>query len=198
MTTAQDMIDEMMFMRKKPLHINPDLNFFNAFGALKTQKNDKLINRFCGFAGSAYDDLNGLQCAFFSNIGYLECAELLFWVEEDEAEELTALLLACYLIKSHELDQLEQAGADALKRLLERNLDEYGSGSFAVKRLLLGLYNGNAYPFDLTSLRNLDSNNFNDIILVLKMNAKSCPRQEIHCYVENGADVWEKMKKDVE
>ena len=44
--------------------------------------------------------------------------------------------------------------------------------------LLLGLYNGRRFPFDLTELRRLDGHNLNDCLAVLRMDAR--PSAEVH------------------
>jgi len=47
-----------------------------------------------------------------------------------------------------------------------------------VTRFLLGLYNGNHFPFDLTDLRTVDPKIFDDCLSVLRMDYASC--KEIH------------------
>lgn len=198
MTTAQDLIDEEMMFSKHPFNIDPNHNFFETFTALKTEKNESVIAKMVGFFATGYTDLSGLQCGFFHVKGFLDCAEKTFWISEDEYEIFTHLLLSCYLVKSLSLQHREKVAVEALNRLIERNINEFGSGAFAVKKVLLGLYNGSAYPFDLTSLRNLDSNNFDDVMAVLNSNARSCPPKEIHEYLKDGAKVWQELKRHVE
>ena len=92
----------------------------------------------------------------------------------------------------------EKLGVEALVRLIQRNLNEYGSGSTTIKSFLLGLYNGNAYPVKLTDLRNLDHENFDDLMAVLNMNARCNPSKEIHEYLKNGQEIWQKIKAELE
>ena len=53
-----------------------------------------------------------------------------------------------------------------------------GGGSTCAK-LLLGLYNGERFPFDLTDLRRLDGRNLNHAMTVIRMDASRC-RAEVH------------------
>jgi len=50
---------------------------------------------------------------------------------------------------------------------------------------LLGLYNGPAFPFDLTDLRAIDRSLNNDCFAVLAMDSKAC-EMEVHHYLEDG------------
>lgn len=52
------------------------------------------------------------------------------------------------------------------------------SGERACAKLLLGLYNGRRFPFDLTDLRLLDDELLHCALQVLEMDAR--PRQEVH------------------
>ena len=58
----------------------------------------------------------------------------------------------------------------------KRLWDTGGGGTAA--RLLLGIYNGNRFPFDLTDLRRLDKNNLAMALTVLRMDARC--RAEVH------------------
>lgn len=51
------------------------------------------------------------------------------------------------------------------------------SSEKAAAKLLLGLYNGNRFPFDLTALRVFDDGNLRRALLVLEMDAR--PRCEV-------------------
>jgi hypothetical protein len=66
-----------------------------------------------------------------------------------------------------------------------------------VRRFLLGLYNGDAWPMNLNDLRGLDQPIQEDVLAVLAMDMS--PRREIHHYVE-GAEAllrtwWRRHKK---
>ncbi len=69
---------------------------------------------------------------------------------------------------------------DAVRGLFEtacKHWDTGGGGTVA--RLLLGIYNGMRFPFDLTDLRRLDDRNLKMALTVLLMDARYC-RAEVH------------------
>lgn len=67
----------------------------------------------------------------------------------------------------------------ALQRLWEVADRHRGtSGGNASGKLLLGLYNGTRFPYDLTDLRLLDETNLRAALLVLEMDAR--PAMEVH------------------
>lgn len=92
-----------------------------------------------------------------------------------------------------QLPEIRTAGLDALKRLLPIAQGSSGQCRY-VAGFLLGIYNGDRFPFDLTSLRCLDRKIFNDCMAVLAMDYQ--PAQEVHCYFENGGEIWEQLAKD--
>jgi len=63
-----------------------------------------------------------------------------------------------------------------------------------VASFLLGLYNGTRFPFDLTDLRGLDFDLFDDCLDVLRMDVS--PEQELHQYVDGGGERFEAMARD--
>ncbi len=63
------------------------------------------------------------------------------------------------------------------------------------RALLLGLYNGNRFPFDLTELRAIDDSLFEDYLAVLRMDAR-VTRKEIHEYLDDGGRRFEQLAKD--
>jgi hypothetical protein len=72
----------------------------------------------------------------------------------------------------------------ALQRLYELPKRHIGtSGGNAAAKLLLGLYNGRRFPFDLTDLRVFDDTNFECAIAVLRMDAPRC-RAEVHTVID--------------
>jgi len=73
---------------------------------------------------------------------------------------------------------LEADGAIALPRLIRVAGGDTGQ-SGRVRRFLLGLYNGDAFKFDLTELRSLDRNLQEDCMAVLAMDIDG-PRVEVH------------------
>ncbi|MEO4091952.1 hypothetical protein ABH307_00645 [Acinetobacter pittii] len=178
---------------------------------MQTEKNEKLISKVLEFHDLVFDfdkisNLEQLNLEYGQLKGFIDCAEKLFWITEEEYSKIERILFALYsgakarinfIEKSLESEAKEEKGKIALLELLERNLNENGSGASAVKRFLLGLYNGSDYPFDLTKLRNLDERNFDAVLSVLDMNARSCPRREIHEYIVDGSKVWQRMAKDI-
>ena len=59
-----------------------------------------------------------------------------------------------------------------------KQAQEFHSAAKVSATLLLGLYNGRRFPFDLTELRRLDENNLSDCLTVLRMDAR--PTAEVH------------------
>ncbi|VVE56750.1 hypothetical protein PAQ31011_05138 [Pandoraea aquatica] len=85
------------------------------------------------------------------------------------------------------------AGLPALKRLFD--IAHGNSGQCRkVAAFLLGLYNGQRFPFDMTDLRSVDQEIFEDMLLVLRMD--SCPRAEVHTYFANGGRAFEQLAND--
>jgi hypothetical protein len=72
----------------------------------------------------------------------------------------------------------------ALRRLYELPKRHSGtSGGNGAAKLLLGLYNGPRFPFDLTDLRVFDRANFEAVMTVLRMDAPSC-KAEVHTVLD--------------
>lgn len=86
------------------------------------------------------------------------------------------------------------AGVPALHRVLQAARRDTGQAGICA-RFLLGLYNDRRFPFDLTALRSLDGALFEDCMTVLRMDARACER-EVHCYFEDGGDIWEQLAAD--
>ncbi len=72
----------------------------------------------------------------------------------------------------------------ALGRLYELPKRHVGtSGGNVAAKLLLGLYNGPRFPFDLTDLRCFDTANFEAAMTVIRMDAPFC-RAEVHTVLD--------------
>ncbi|WP_296231498.1 DUF7673 family protein [uncultured Pseudomonas sp.] len=82
------------------------------------------------------------------------------------------------------------AGVQALNRLVPVALNFTSEGR-AVGRFLLGLYNGEDFPFDLTELRGLDLALFEDCLAVLMMDYS--PEVEVHERLEHGSAIWQRL-----
>jgi len=79
--------------------------------------------------------------------------------------------------------QAHTTGLPALERLAAVARQDSGQARI-IGLFLLGLYNGSAYPFDLTQLRSLDAQLFRDCLAVLHLDYY--PEQEIHQYLRAG------------
>lgn len=84
-------------------------------------------------------------------------------------------------------------GIDALHRLMEVAQGHSGQCRY-VANFLLSCYNGRRFRMDLTDLRVLDLELFEDCMAVLEMDYQ--PYQEVHKYFENGQALFEKLAKD--
>lgn len=113
--------------------------------------------------------------------------------EEARLKAMVAEEIAQNSKRQAERPKIEAEGVAALKRLLPVAQSDTGQ-SRVIARFLLGCYNGMRFPFDLTDFRSLDYKLFDDCMAVLKMDAQ--PRQEVHCYIENGGEVFEQLAKD--
>lgn len=89
------------------------------------------------------------------------------------------------------LPTIREHGEAALRRLLELAQGDTGQ-SRVVGLFLLGLYNGEEHPLDLTELRLLDHRLVEDCLTVLRMD--SCPEKEVHEYFENGTALWQALR----
>jgi hypothetical protein len=90
-----------------------------------------------------------------------------------------------------ERQAVTNAGIPALLRLAKIAEGDTGQAA-TVRCLLLGLYNGYRFPFNLITLRGLDKALFDDCMAVLKLDARAA-RQEVHQYFDNGGALFEKF-----
>ena len=95
--------------------------------------------------------------------------------------------------EERERPAIRAAGIAALQRLILTALDDTGQ-SGVIGHFLLGLYNGQGFPFALTSLRALDTALWNDCMAVLALDRR--PEVEVHEYTENGPAIWAQLKKN--
>ncbi len=84
-------------------------------------------------------------------------------------------------------------GVAALRRLVTVAQGSSGQCGY-VAAFLLGLYNGSRFPVNLNDLRCLDLSLFRDCMAVLAMDFT--PAVEVHTYIENGSEVFEKLARD--
>ncbi|EPJ9701485.1 TPA: DUF7673 family protein [Pseudomonas aeruginosa] len=87
---------------------------------------------------------------------------------------------------------IRTAGIEALQRLVPVAQRDSGQ-SGVIGRFLLGLYNGQSFPFDLTELRRLDLGLFDDCLAVLRLD--NTPEQEVHTYLPNGDAIWSEFRE---
>jgi hypothetical protein len=95
-----------------------------------------------------------------------------------------------------ERQAVTEAGIPALVRLAKIAEGDTGQAA-TVRRFLLGLYNGYRFPFNLITLRGLDKELFDDCLDVLKLDARAT-RQEVHQYIDNGGELFERFAGMVE
>lgn len=91
------------------------------------------------------------------------------------------------------LPRVREEGRAALMRLMPIAQQDTGQ-SGVIARFLLGLYNGERFPFDMTEFRRLDGSVFDDCIAVLKMDWQ--PAAEVHTYFTDGGRLFEQLVKD--
>lgn len=101
--------------------------------------------------------------------------------------------MAAIRAMQQQLPAIRKAGEEALHRLLPIAQDDTGQ-SGKVAGFLLGLYNGPRFPYDMTNLRAVDQEVFEDCMAVLRMD--SMPQKEVHEYFENGGKIFEKLAKE--
>ena len=83
-----------------------------------------------------------------------------------------------------------EAGEAALLRLVDVANTNTGQGRI-VGTFLLGLYDGQGFPFDLTDLRGLDLALFRDCLDVLELDYQ--PELEVHMRVPDGQAIWGRL-----
>lgn len=88
------------------------------------------------------------------------------------------------------LPQIRVDGEKALRRLFVVANGHSGQCKH-IAAFLLGLYHGGRFRFDLTDLRCIDSELFDDCMAVLRMDSQ--PLREVHQYFENGGQRFEDM-----
>ncbi|TCS35824.1 hypothetical protein EDC30_109123 [Paucimonas lemoignei] len=113
-------------------------------------------------------------------------------VNADDACQQSAFIARIRAQEERRL-QAQAEGLPALRRLLPIARRDTGQ-SRVIAHFLLSLYNGNRFKMDLTDLRGLDQELFEDCLAVLRMD--NTPQREVHCYFENGGAIWEKMASD--
>lgn len=111
------------------------------------------------------------------------------WLPRTTEQALERILFPMY----QRDPQIYIDGAASLVRLMKIAQRDTGQ-SRRVAAFLLGLYNGARFRFDLTDLRGLDIDIFDDCMRVLQMDF--VPRQEVHDYFLFGDHVFEQLAND--
>lgn len=91
--------------------------------------------------------------------------------------------------------EAHEKGLPALRRLADIADGDSGQARI-VGQFLMGLYNGNRYPFDLTRLRGLDLELHRDCMAVLHMDYH--PAREVHEYLEFGEGLFDQLCETAE
>jgi hypothetical protein len=86
--------------------------------------------------------------------------------------------------------EAEAAGVPALRRLVDVAQGDTDQPRH-VRRFLLGLYSGTAWPFDLQELRCLSMDLQADCLAVLRMDLQ--PRCEVQRWIQDGEALWRWM-----
>ena len=108
-------------------------------------------------------------------------------------EETAAVFADIYAVRAKreaERPHIQREGEAALSRLFKVASGDSGQCRH-IARFLLGLYNGNRFPFDMTRLRAIDFELFDDCLAVLKMDAFAV--QEVHRYFADGGKAFEAL-----
>lgn len=100
------------------------------------------------------------------------------------------LTLAALQAHQAQVPAIRTLGTQALNRLAPLALRS-GGQSRILGRFLLGLYNGEDFPFVLSDLRALDLVLFEDCMKVLMMDYT--PDLEVHERIANGSQIWQRL-----
>jgi len=81
-------------------------------------------------------------------------------------------------VAEHMANQLQVDELEILSRFFFLAWGHSHSGAKVAAGLLLGLYNGTRFPFDLTDLRLLDGRNLDDALALMRFDSR--PAMEVH------------------
>lgn len=110
-----------------------------------------------------------------------------------EQNDAVASFLAQIAAHDAERKIATDTGIPALFRLVEVANRDTGQ-SKTVRSFLLGLYNGNRFPFNLITLRSLDKDLFDDVVAVLTLDARATAK-EVHQYTADGGLMFERWAR---
>ncbi len=88
--------------------------------------------------------------------------------------------------------EADEAGwVESLRRLFAIAEGQDTGSARVIASVLAGCYNGHRFPMDLTDLRLLDADRFEQVLNVLRLD--NAPKKEVHCYFDNGGQRFEAM-----
>ncbi len=105
--------------------------------------------------------------------------------ENEVIENLDDAFFKQMRVYEEAVEKATSDGVPALRRLFSLCESSDTGQARAVARLLAGLYNSRAYPFQLTQLRALDLKIHADCMSVIALDSIA-PKQEVHEYFEDG------------
>ncbi|MCQ4345966.1 hypothetical protein NGA35_00690 [Pseudomonas stutzeri] len=113
--------------------------------------------------------------------------------EEAEIEHALAARMAHYERWRAEQHSMLPKAQEALARLLDAALHGTGDGQSEICRdFLLGLWNGQEHLFNLSRLRRLEIDQWQDCMAVLQL--YQCSHSPLHLTIQNGEHIWQQLK----
>lgn len=113
--------------------------------------------------------------------------------EEAEIEHALAARMARYERWWSEQETMLPRAQEALARLLDAALHGTGDGQSEICRdFLLGLWKGRDHPFNLSMLRRLEIEQWQDCMAVLQL--YQCSHSPLYLAIQNGEQIWQQLK----
>lgn len=113
--------------------------------------------------------------------------------EEAEIERALEARMAQYEFWRSEQRTVIPQAQQALVRLLQAALHGSGDGHSEICRdFLLGLWDGQEHPFNLSRLRRLEIEQWQDCMAVLQLQQYSL--SPIHLCIKDGESIWQRLK----
>ncbi len=115
--------------------------------------------------------------------------------EETEIEHAIAARMARYERWWSEQKTILPQAQEALARLLDAALHGTGDGQSEICRdFLLGLRNGQEHLFNLSRLRRLEIDQWQDCMAVLQL--YQCSQAPLHLNIQDGERIWQQLRSD--
>lgn len=113
--------------------------------------------------------------------------------EETEIEHAIAARMARYERWWSEQKAMIPQAQEALARLLDAALHGTGDGQSEICRdFLLGLWKGQDHLFNLSKLRRLEIDQWQDCMAVLQL--YQCSQSPLHLTIQDGERIWQQLK----